>query len=348
MTLIILLVAMTAVATALLVWPLLREEHAVERSAFDLQVYEDQLRELERDLAGRLIDQDQAEAARTEIKRRILATSERGRNLTDGSGTGPRSVITPVALAFSIPVLCSTVYLAFGAPELPSSPFAGRRVQTAQSTVPVATGGTTFQPTAEQRAAIEALSPAERDQRINAMVDGLEQRLKTSTPDDLDGWMMLGRSRMVLGDRAAAAAAYRRVLTLLGPGDPRRRDVELTLAAVDGQVDPASPAPVADAVGSTMVQPTAEQRAALQALPTNQRNERIAAMVDGLSSRLEENPEDVAGWLMLARSRMVLGEPDQARDAYRQALTLLEPDDPRWAEIKSSLGQLEADQEAEN
>ena len=45
----------------------------------------------------------------------------------------------------------------------------------------------------------------------------------------------------------------------------------------------------------------------------------IAAMVEALAIRLKTNPGDVEGWTMLARSRMVLGQPDAAREALRQA-----------------------------
>lgn len=63
-------------------------------------------------------------------------------------------------------------------------------------------------PTAGQVADAEAMSPAERQQMVLGMVEGLEARLRTS-PRDRDGWIRLMRARMVLGDGAAAAAAYR-------------------------------------------------------------------------------------------------------------------------------------------
>jgi cytochrome c-type biogenesis protein CcmH len=49
-------------------------------------------------------------------------------------------------------------------------------------------------------------------------------------------------------------------------------------------------------------------------------------MVAGLAARLEEQPGDIEGWRMLARSYQVLGEPQQAADAYRQVAQAL-PDD---------------------
>ncbi len=63
-------------------------------------------------------------------------------------------------------------------------------------------------PSAAQVAEAEAMSPADRQAMIQGMVGGLEERLRTS-PRDRDGWVRLMRARMVLGDSAAATAAYR-------------------------------------------------------------------------------------------------------------------------------------------
>jgi len=50
---------------------------------------------------------------------------------------------------------------------------------------------------------------------VEEMVAGLEQRLQTS-PDDAEGWVMLGRTKMVMDDYAAARDAYARAYNLLG------------------------------------------------------------------------------------------------------------------------------------
>ncbi len=63
-------------------------------------------------------------------------------------------------------------------------------------------------PSAEQVADAGTLSPADRQAMIEGMVGGLEERLRVS-PRDRDGWVRLMRARMVLGDSAAATAAWR-------------------------------------------------------------------------------------------------------------------------------------------
>lgn len=52
----------------------------------------------------------------------------------------------------------------------------------------------------------------------------------------------------------------------------------------------------------------------------------IRAMVNRLADRLEASPDDLDGWLRLARARTVLGETEQAADAYERAAAL-RPDD---------------------
>ena len=48
----------------------------------------------------------------------------------------------------------------------------------------------------------------------------------------------------------------------------------------------------------------------------------IRAMVDGLAEKLKRNPDDLKGWLMLARSYEVLGETEKAGQARARAEAL--------------------------
>lgn len=54
--------------------------------------------------------------------------------------------------------------------------------------------------------------------------------------------------------------------------------------------------------------------------------EAIRAMTEKLAAHLKDNPDDGAGWAMLARSYNVLGRFAEASDAYARAETLLPPD----------------------
>ena len=59
----------------------------------------------------------------------------------------------------------------------------------------------------EQVAATENMSPEDRENMIRGMVDGLEERLKSS-PSDLEGWQRLIKARAVLGEMDKAREAY--------------------------------------------------------------------------------------------------------------------------------------------
>src|SRR5438128_1693850 len=66
---------MTAAAIFAVVWPLGRATRA-SAGGSDLAVYKDQLKEIDSDRASGLIGEAEAEAARLEISRRLLAAAE--------------------------------------------------------------------------------------------------------------------------------------------------------------------------------------------------------------------------------------------------------------------------------
>ena len=53
--------------------------------------------------------------------------------------------------------------------------------------------------------------------------------------------------------------------------------------------------------------------------PSEQR-EMIAGMVAGLEAKLQQNPKNLDGWVMLIRSRVNLGEPAKAKAALDAAI----------------------------
>ena len=65
---------MTAAAIFAVLWPLSRS--AATRSGSDVEVYRDQLEEIARDRAGGLIGAAEAEAARIEVSRRLIAAGD--------------------------------------------------------------------------------------------------------------------------------------------------------------------------------------------------------------------------------------------------------------------------------
>ena len=149
-------------------------------------------------------------------------------------------------------------------------------------------------PSAEDMAAAADMSPEERLEMIRGMVAQLATRL-AENPDDIAGWERLARAYQVLGEDEKAAAAEARLAAL------RARDAE-----------PAGP--------------DADDVAAAADMTTEDRSAMIRSMVGKLAARLEENPDDLEGWLRLAQSWQVLGEYQKAADALGRAVGL-SPDD---------------------
>lgn len=136
-----------------------------------------------------------------------------------------------------------------------------------------------------------------------------------------------------------------------GRRELEKRALEDTLAAVNDAAAPDRPgvgrwAPVALAVlipaaavglylkigapGAIAPQAAAPQAMAASAnaegSPHSTSFDAIRAMAEQLAARLKDNPDDGAGWAMLARSYNVLGRFPEAADAYARAAKLLPPD----------------------
>lgn len=185
--------ALTLIVLALLLVPLLvARPFSRPRSEYDLAVYRDQLGEVEREVERGTLAAAQAESARVEIQRRILA-------LEDKTAAQPTTRRRPWPLAVTIAVLvpCSAfaLYALLGSPGLPDRPYALRAAQIREM--------------------------QDQGEMIRGMVAQLSARLEQS-PDDGKGWAMLGRSLRVLGQREQSIAAYRKAASLL-PDDAAPR-----------------------------------------------------------------------------------------------------------------------------
>ncbi|MDX3909032.1 MAG: tetratricopeptide repeat protein [Sphingobium sp.] len=87
-------------------------------------------------------------------------------------------------------------------------------------------------PTREQMQAAAALPKGQQDQMVEGMVSSLVGKLKAN-PANVDGWIMLIRSRMTLGQAAQASAAVKNAIAANPPQAARIRD-EAKLLDVPG------------------------------------------------------------------------------------------------------------------
>lgn len=86
--------------------------------------------------------------------------------------------------------------------------------------------------------------------------------------------------------------------------------------------------------------PTSQQMKEAAALPPGQQEAMIANMVDGLDKRLQANPNDANGWIMLIRSRMQLGQTAQAKQALDRGLKAFRNDGAEAKRIREAAAAL--------
>lgn len=179
----ILATCMALVATALLLWPLLRPSSAklVERRAANVSIFRDQLSDLDSDLARGTLSADQYAEARTELERRLLDESRQDESAVIGAAR-PRYAAALV-LALALPLASAALYWRLGEPE------------------------------AIALTAIPAPGTERSEEQVNHMVEQLAQRLQKQ-PDNTEGWFVLARSYYAMGKFAEAAAAFEKVAAL--------------------------------------------------------------------------------------------------------------------------------------
>lgn len=197
MTVFWIVVGCLVVASLLFVVPPLLQRKAkaeVERAALNVSIYKNQLQELEDDLANGDISQEYYDGSREEIQRRLLEdTAVAQSDIRDGS-KGLNAGVAVVTAA-AVPVLAVTLYFNLGSLEAMNP---------------------------EQQMAQQAASPhgdeTDMAAQIEMMVGRLAQRLQDN-PQDIEGWVMLGRSMSVLGRYDEAVQAYENAIRFAG-NDP--------------------------------------------------------------------------------------------------------------------------------
>ncbi|MGO1119383.1 c-type cytochrome biogenesis protein CcmI [Rhodovibrionaceae bacterium A322] len=395
---------MASLVALILLLPLFRRAtlSAEESGGEDLRVYRDQLSELDKDLEQGRLSENEGEAAKREIQRRLLAADRRHQH-----SSAPARVTRGRALAIAlvlliVPGVTLSLYLTLGMPGMPGMPLAER--------------------TAE----------IEEQKDMRQLVEQLRQKLEAN-PGDPQGWFLLGRSYMTMERFGEAAAAFTKAAELektspelwstvgealtyadsgnvppkgldafakalaLNPQEPRalfylalsyyqEGDPHKALAAwadlarnspasapwrpsVLGQIErtaselgvnmasldlgPApepAPGPLAGPMtgqaGSSQAEgrgPTAEDMAAAAQMSSEDQQAMINSMVDQLTERMEENPDDLDGWLRLIRAQLVLGREDAALASLKRAEPLiadLPEDSPRRRAVEEGLKKL--------
>jgi cytochrome c-type biogenesis protein CcmH len=367
------LALMTLMAMAAVWWPLARRQKSA-RSGSDIAVYRDQLDEIGRDEAASLIGSVEAEAARVEVSRRLIAASETAKAATSVAAPAPSGLYRRATLAAAIlllPLGAGITYVSLGSPNL------------VPVSMNVATGGQSL------------------PEGIESTVAEVETFLE-SNPKNGRGWELLAPVYLRLGRFDDAVRARRHALEIFGPDAARLGDLgEAIVVASNGAVTPeakglferAEAADPDDVMAQFYLGLSAKQagqkadaekrwRALVSAAPAGaewlpmvknalaridekevavavpppdhpvvvappeHNGDAIEAMVARLAERLKKDGSDVPGWIQLVRSYRVLGKADKVKLAIADARTALASNQEALQRLEQGLSALDTEMAA--
>jgi cytochrome c-type biogenesis protein CcmH len=338
---------MTLAAVFAVWWPLSRRGQA-DRSGSDIAVYRDQLEEIDRDEGAGLVGGAEADAARVEVSRRLIAAADSAKVASAAVAPVPAGrarFATLAAAVLLLPLGAGLTYFSLGSPNL----------------VPVSM---------DTAAAGQALPGG-----IEDTVTEVETYLE-SNPKNGRGWELLAPVYLRLGRFDDAVRARRNALEIFGPDAARLGDLgEAIVVASNGVVTPeakslferANAAEPEDVMAQYYLGLSAKQQGrreeavqrwtalvssaregaewlpmvknalarvdeksppmmvaapaapASAVSPPEHSGGAIEAMVDRLAQRLKQDGSDVPGWVQLVRSYRVLGQSDKVKTATADA-----------------------------
>jgi cytochrome c-type biogenesis protein CcmH len=357
---------MTAAAIFAVLWPLGRGNRPPS-DGNEATVYKDQLTEIDRDVAAGLIGAPEAEAARVEISRRLLAAADSERKPAIRSSLGWRRAAAVVALA-GLPIVAIATYLPLGSPRLGDFPLAMRsrepdRTQSLDNLVAQVEQHLEKNPTdgrgwnvlapvlarlgryddavrayrnsltyngesAERRADLGEAIAAAAGGVVTTQAKAEFERAIALNADDVKASYFLGLAAEQDGRTADAGSIWRAMLAKAPADAPWRPLVQAALARVDGSVAPAL---------------SNDTMAAAKEMSEGDRSAMIRGMVDRLATRLKQNGDDVEGWLRLVRAYMVMGDRDKAKSALTDARQAVANDAERLRQLNEGLKNLGLD-----
>jgi cytochrome c-type biogenesis protein CcmH len=333
---------MTAGVIAVLILPVLRRgygQDAADRNAYDRAVFRDQLAELDRDFERGTIGPAEAEAARNEISRRLIAAAEQPRAKQPMGGPA-----VALVAALAVPLIALPLYMKDGKPGLPGVPQAERLAnaeQTSDIEALIVRAERKLAKEPDSLTGWKALLPFYIDtMRWDGAKEAYRNIIRLSPPDAAV-WADYGEMMIIAGQGIISAEAHEQFKKALAldPKQPKARFFDALALKQEGKTAEAKAAFEAflkdtpeDApwrpmllaelqdLGAKPPALDAETMANAQNMSAEDRQAMIRSMVDGLEEKLAANPDDLDGWLRLIRSRVVLGDTGKAKAAYEKAL----------------------------
>ncbi len=220
---------LTVGVTSLMVMPLLRR-HRVTGENADIAIYRAQLDEIDRDLERDVLAPDEADRARTEVARRLLAANKAAKPHTDTAAPAHLLIAT---IALAMVLIGFGVYWMLGAPGYGDLPLQARLAASEE-----------MRANRPSQATLEAVAPApplvDVPDDYRAAIDQL-RTIAPTRPDDLEVWTRLAFHEVELRNYAGAADAQTQVIAITGDGVTvfqRQRLLDLKVVAAGGLVSP--------------------------------------------------------------------------------------------------------------
>jgi cytochrome c-type biogenesis protein CcmH len=351
---------MTAAAIFAVVWPLGRVPRG-KGGGTDVAVYRAQLSEIDSDRANGSIGEAEAEAARVEISRRLLAAAEpsvTGNAADKGQHSMAYRRVAAIAALVILTLGPLGLYIALGSPNIPGEP-AFARIKTPQGHDSIANlvsqVETHLAANPNDGAGWEVIAPVYTrlgrfDDAVKARQKALALNGETATREaDLGEAQTAAANGVVTAeakaafDRAVARdpkeAKARYFIGLAAEQDGRSNDAATIWRSMLAEAPAGAPwvgfvtQALARVSGTPVAAagPSAGDVSAAADMSDDARREMIRGMVARLADRLHGNGADIEGWLRLVRAYTVLGDRDKAKDAAAEAKRALSerPDDIR-------------------
>ena len=238
--------AVALVVAAGLGWSVLRGTRETgPAEAFDMQVYRDQLAEIDSDAARGKIDAEEAERLRLEISRRLLAADAKAQG-------GSASVVQPVGISRVTAGMLTLVllvggfglYLALGVPGYRDQPRHLRLSAAADALKNRASQ-------AEAEARLPASMPQDAPGEYLDLVEKLRAAVE-ARPDELQGQILLARSEAALGNYRASYEAQQKIIELKGDqatAEDYANLADMMVLAANGYVSPEAQKALEQALG---------------------------------------------------------------------------------------------------
>ena len=346
MTLWLVFALMTAATIFAVLWPLGRRKPL--RPGSDVAVYRDQLDEIQRDRSAGLIGEAEAEAARVEVSRRLIAAADAAQLEKPALETSSlwRRRVTAIAGLVLLPVGAVALYLTLGSPDLPGASLASREQTPSEAGKVenmIAQVEDHLARNPKDGRAWEVLAPVYMrlgrfDDAVRAWSNAIAINGSNAERESEYGQALVAAANGVV--TAEAKAAFERSLKLdaqdvlarfymgmAADQDGRRADADKIWGDLLANAPPGAPwiefvrhAMERKATGSATASATPGGSGAPPA------DHDVNAMVERLANRLKKDGSDAQGWVQLVRSYRALGQFDKAQAAVADARRALAND----------------------